>query len=383
MDKVVGPNLLSNDSSVLTRNLAQSVTGGLTSAAVRAAFGGKIDMVAVMTDAFANAVGNSIVEGVSSNGLEEIAITAQRMPEPDPISTPGLLGSNPELATTALSTLDQFNQSTHADFGSSAQSPFVLNASEPTAPDLSDPIETIVVTGRRINAGEDAGLDVWWWANQYRAAMSSDKQALLDQMGVDAGANFLWRERYGRTAGWLTDRVGAAYDALTDAPAGSGEAWLAGQYGGGQVDGLERIVGLGIGGAQGLITGTGRGAITTLEATRDALGMLVYGSVAGGALADQMQGSDALASANDRFWAGVTAVGDFLSNDPVGTAQLALANYGSRVRLLSNVDPTSAGFDAALPFGDMLGGAAVAGGGSAITSEWLLARSVGRVDGST
>ena len=78
------------------------------------------------------------------------------MPEPDPIATPGLLGSNPELTTTALSTLDQFNQSTHADFGSSAQSPFVLNASEPTAPDLSDPIESIVVTAPHWRDGEES-----------------------------------------------------------------------------------------------------------------------------------------------------------------------------------------------------------------------------------
>ena len=104
MDNVVGPNLLSADSSAFTRNLAQSVTGGLTSAAVRAAFGGKIDMVAVLTDAFANAVGNSIVDGVSAPtpvtptspspddpGLAEIQVTAQPMLEPIDITAERML----------------------------------------------------------------------------------------------------------------------------------------------------------------------------------------------------------------------------------------------------------------------------------------------------
>ncbi len=72
MKNVVGP-MLGPQPNVFAEKLGSSLTGGLTSAAVQAALGGKVNMVSVLTDAFATAVGNSLVDAMSA---PHVAVTS-------------------------------------------------------------------------------------------------------------------------------------------------------------------------------------------------------------------------------------------------------------------------------------------------------------------
>lgn len=93
-------------------------------------------------------------------------------------------------------------------------------------------MESITVEGQRIGQGDDAGLDQWYFLNQYyRPSLTQQGRDLVDDARYAAEDNYRTLQRYGRYNLGALNTVSSAYDVLASTPAGTGAANLAFGYG--------------------------------------------------------------------------------------------------------------------------------------------------------
>jgi len=320
---------------------ANQFSGAVAGSLVRGAFGGKVDITTVLADAFGNALGNSVVDGLgtpkvhgegsggqsnSVNGRNSSAAVSNATPSPV-TKTAGALTVNP----------------TDTILAGDSVSPDQQRQAE---------LEEIVITGRRIYAGEDAGLDLFAALSMKRWQMNAAQRQALDQMGENAGANYISRQRYGRNSLWAASQVTDAFDQLTGLRAGTGRRLMTLGYNNGQIAGVgERIFGWGIGGVQGFMEGVGHATIGTATLGRDILGSVAYDVTS----AYDLPGTQFFSTYDNNLGRTVAGGVSFFSDNPTGKIGQAFADYRSRVSLLSDVDPLASGVEATRPFGEILG----------------------------
>ncbi|MFC4314279.1 hypothetical protein ACFPN2_34765 [Steroidobacter flavus] len=206
---------------------------GLGGSLVRRAFGGKEDSATIIADAFANALGNSIVDSMkgprstrpTTNEPEEIQITAQYV-------GPDAEARNARLVNSPINIARPMH-----DFGS------------------------VSVIAPRIRRGEDAGLDMWYALESMRRMFNKEQQQLIDQMGDWAGQNYNTVQNLLRPSPTYVDKMASAYDALTGADPGTGlsqlgyayggDRWLGGQY---LTGGIKSAVDFAVAGTASMLT---------------------------------------------------------------------------------------------------------------------------------
>lgn len=307
-------------------SFGQQFAGGIAGSYVRRAFGGKIDTATILADAFGNALGSSIVEGMSpqpttqsraSGGspgeLEEVQITAR------------YIGPEAESRNARLSN-DPIN--------------IVRSGSDLSLDELHS-FGSVTIEAPRIREGEDAGLDQWFFLNQfYRPHLSAEGQDVVDEARYAAEANYRSLADKGRYNLGALNTLGNAHDLITGASAGTGAADLAFRYKGGPAGLTEQILGGTVGLAGGVLEGLFRGTAGAADFTLDVTGALLYES----------GGGEFFAPAYERYGATAAGLVDLASN-PKATFG-AVGDYFSRVGNLYGVDPLNAGSLLGKPLGE-------------------------------